>query len=173
MNFSSLKNVKPKQRDFFLVCIGFLFATFAMVMFFVLRTSQFFDTDPSFFPGIFSQSLRKKTQAMLPPNGSVVSGLTVISGRIVEMKMRGDTGAWIKLSAPMPPDDSLQEEPPVSQKEKNFPVFVSKIYTFFLSKKNTEGVNNVHGGEKVAVYFHGQPSETDFVLVDRVERVSP
>jgi hypothetical protein len=42
-------------------------------------------------------------------------------------------------------------------------------YKFFLSGEGTVGVDNVAGGERVAISFRGIPSTTDYIVAEKIE----
>jgi hypothetical protein len=61
MNFSSLKQMKPRQRDFFLVCLGFLFAVFFALMWYIARETEFMGLNETWGNAMSKRSERAKS----------------------------------------------------------------------------------------------------------------
>ncbi len=157
MNFSSLKNVKPKQRDFFLVCIGFLFAVFLGLMWFILREILVMSSESNFI-NVFRNSRVKNS-------GAEVFPISTLSGTVVEI-LPSTAGKRVKVSVPT----NISELGRSKGKSAPSPI-PSKVFSFFLSDEKTIGSDNVTSGNRVVMHFYGEASETNCLLVKQIEVV--
>ncbi|NCU41119.1 MAG: hypothetical protein EOM19_00130 [Candidatus Moranbacteria bacterium] len=82
-----------------------------------------------------------------------------LSGNVVEIIQGTDDSGdrWIKVLS----QQQNEEGEEMTQKE----------YAFFLSAGTIQGDKEIEGGDRVTLFYQGELSETDYIFVEKIEKI--
>lgn len=104
---------------------------------------------------------------VVPPADMAIPEVKILAGFVSEVISKKDsTEKWIELSVTIP-ENVPTEMPGPKVKPSTIPIKTkTNRYLFYLDAKTG---TDIKGGERATISFYGEPSETEYQSVEKVE----
>lgn len=169
----SFVDLKPRSRGFLWVCVGFIFAVFAVLMIFIV--DEYRDVYQDFAPLVPATRIPRENVLQDTSVSGVLSNVKSLTGVIDQVTTLKDGSIlFFRVRSSLIDRDAVSLMPPESQGSGELPM-VEKLFDVSLSENTTvKGVDSPHdlvSGDFVRVSVIESVYDTDRLTAESIEKI--
>lgn len=165
--------LKPKSRDFFWACIGFVFAVFVVLMIFIVRENRSGDQDS--LPGVSSPRASDENIVQDTSVSGVLNDVRTLTGVIDQVTTSGDGSVlFFRVRSSLIDRDAVSLNSSEKQKSGELPM-AERFFDVSLSERATvkgiDSLKSIVSGDLVRIVVTESVYDTDRLTAESIERI--